>query len=155
MGKLKEQWQNIIALVVILLAGFYIYVSYPHLLAAYDEKFRFDPDSHLSTRERLEKHAQNGGQQARHSLAYYLNNHSENSEDKRRAFEIYQELAEEGFAKSQNNLGVDYEQGKGTQKDLEKAEYWYLKSANQDYAMAQDNLADLYREQERYEEAMQ
>ena len=47
-------------------------------------------------------------------------------------------------AAQQNNLGYNYQFGKGVKKDLTKAIYWYRKAANQGYAMAQYNLGVCY-----------
>jgi len=44
----------------------------------------------------------------------------------------------------QTNLGFLYEKGKGTEKDLEMAFYWYRKAAESGYSVAQNNLGLLY-----------
>jgi len=44
---------------------------------------------------------------------------------KMKAFELYRTAAEKGNGDAQNNLGKD----KGTEKDLGKAIYWYMKAA--------------------------
>jgi TPR repeat protein len=49
--------------------------------------------------------------------------------------------AEQGDATAQNNLGVMYETGRGGNKDLGEAAWWYRKAAEQGDADAQENLA--------------
>lgn len=51
-----------------------------------------------------------------------------------------------GDAKTQNALGVRYEQGQGVTKDLEKAADWYRLAAQQGLAAAQYNLGRLIEE---------
>lgn len=46
--------------------------------------------------------------------------------------------------RSQNKLGLCYENGEGVDKDIETAEYWYKKAANNGYEYAQYNLGKLY-----------
>lgn len=91
------------------------------------------------------------------------------SGDFKRAFEAAKPRAEAGEPWAQLRLGIYYENGWGTNKDLEKAEYWYKKAAaekstgdwaegklvgatgksgyfnqNGDARIAQFNLAQLY-----------
>lgn len=54
------------------------------------------------------------------------------------------ELANEGDACAQNNLGEMYEYGTGVEQSDEKAVEWYLKAAEQGFARAQYNLGDMY-----------
>ena len=54
------------------------------------------------------------------------------------------EQAEKNSVKAQTELGWVYEQGKGIQKDPQKAAFWYRKAAEQGYARAQTNLGNLY-----------
>ena len=54
------------------------------------------------------------------------------------------ELANEGDACAQNNLGLMYQYGRGVEQSYEKAVEWYLKAAEQGYADAQYNLGDMY-----------
>jgi TPR repeat protein len=58
--------------------------------------------------------------------------------DKEEAFELYKIAAEKGHSKAQNNLGLLYENGEGTDSDLEKA--WYKQAADRKYSLAQYNL---------------
>lgn len=91
------------------------------------------------------------------------------SSDFKRAFEVAKPRAEAGEPWAQLRLGIFYENGWGTDKDVEKAEYWYKKAAaqkstgdwaegnlvgavgkpgyfnqNSDARIAQFNLAQLY-----------
>ncbi len=45
---------------------------------------------------------------------------------------------------AQYNLALSYENGKGTEKNLDKAFYWHQKAAENGYIQAQYNLAILY-----------
>lgn len=62
-----------------------------------------------------------------------------------RAFALFQQGARNGDTSCQNNLGVFFECGYGTRKNLHKAMYWYRKSARDDNSCAIHNIADLYR----------
>ena len=54
------------------------------------------------------------------------------------------ELAEQGDALAQNNLGVAYANGDGVAENDAEAVKWYRKAADQGEAMAQLNLGDAY-----------
>ena len=54
------------------------------------------------------------------------------------------ELANEGDACAQNNLGLMYKYGRGVERSYEKAVEWYLKAAEQGDADAQCNLGFMY-----------
>ena len=54
------------------------------------------------------------------------------------------ELANEGDACAQNNLGLMYAKGRGVARSDEKAVEWVLKAAEQGLARAQCNLGDMY-----------
>ena len=54
------------------------------------------------------------------------------------------QLAEQGYARAQCNLGNCYYYGKGVTKDYSQAVYWYRKSAEQGNAPAQYNLGYCY-----------
>src|SRR5436305_6212210 len=47
-----------------------------------------------------------------------------------KAFKWYTKSANNGYSLGQNNLGICYEKGFGTNKDRNKAIEWYTKSAN-------------------------
>ncbi len=55
------------------------------------------------------------------------------------AFSLMSQAAQEGFAKAQFELGLMYENGQGTGKDIARAGEWYLKAAGQGLAEAQFN----------------
>ena len=61
-----------------------------------------------------------------------------------KALNTFYTLAKEGDAKAQYNVGLMYANGKGTTKDLAKAQQWYEKAASQGNGPAQYNLAQLY-----------
>jgi TPR repeat protein len=56
----------------------------------------------------------------------------------------HQKTAENGNKHAQYNLGLIYENGVGTEKDLEKAFHWYQKAAENDHSIAMFNLANSY-----------
>ncbi len=58
--------------------------------------------------------------------------------------ERVRELAEQGDAKAQFNLGTFYELGKGVKQDTNEAVLWWQKSAEQGIPQAQHNLGKSY-----------
>ncbi len=78
--------------------------------------------------------------QATFQHAYDLNDQGRYAE----AFLLYQQLADQGHAKAQFNLGVMYDQGRYVTQDYAQAVFWYLKAAEQGNANAQYNLALKY-----------
>lgn len=63
------------------------------------------------------------------------------AKDYKKAYEIYQALAQGGDAKAQYNLGLMYASGDGVKYDANQAASWYRKSADQGYREAQYALA--------------
>jgi curved DNA-binding protein CbpA len=72
--------------------------------------------------------------------AYDLNDRGRCAE----AFSIFQQLADQGHAKAQFNLGVMYDRGQHVAQDYAQAVFWYQKAAEQGNANAQYNLALKY-----------
>jgi TPR repeat protein len=72
--------------------------------------------------------------------AYDLNDQGRYAE----AFSLYQQLANQGHAKAQFNLGVMYDRGHFVAQDYAQAVSWYQKAAEQGNANAQYNLALKY-----------
>jgi TPR repeat protein len=60
------------------------------------------------------------------------------------AFEEFSELAEEGLAEAQFNLGLMHEYGEGTTQDNAAAVEWYTLAAEQGYIDAQYNVGVMY-----------
>ncbi len=60
------------------------------------------------------------------------------------ALKILTELAEQGHADAQFNLGVMYRRGEGVPKNASQAVTWYRKAAEQGYAEAQYRLGHMY-----------
>ena len=54
------------------------------------------------------------------------------------------QLAEQGYAYAQYNLGVMYENGRGVRQDYAEAVKWYRQAAAQGFADAQFNLGVMY-----------
>ncbi len=65
-------------------------------------------------------------------------------QDYKTAFKIFENLASQGYAGAQNNLGLMYENGQGVKQDYFKAKEWYENLASQGYAAAQNNLGFMY-----------
>lgn len=70
--------------------------------------------------------------------------------DYKRAFEWYQQSANQGFAPAQFELALMYDTGTGISQDFKKAEYWYLKAAKQGYRHAYHNLGIMYLNKEEH-----
>lgn len=60
------------------------------------------------------------------------------------AFKLMSQLARQGDAPAQYNLGLMYTKGQGVAQDYRQARYWYEKAANRSLARAQNNLGSLY-----------
>ena len=60
------------------------------------------------------------------------------------AFRLMRPLAEKGNARSQHNLGVMYDYGRGAPQDDTEAWKWYRKAAEQGLPDAQHNLGLMY-----------
>ena len=58
-------------------------------------------------------------------------------------FKAQRGVAEQGGAQAQFYLGEMYEQGLGTERDMNQAIIWYTRAANQGYVPAQRKLKDL------------
>ena len=56
----------------------------------------------------------------------------------------YTQAAEQGESKSQNNLGLIYETGRGVLQNYQKAAKWYKKAAEQGNPKPQNNLGIMY-----------
>ncbi|GBB87800.1 hypothetical protein RclHR1_01430009 [Rhizophagus clarus] len=52
-------------------------------------------------------------------------------QDYEKAIELYHKAANSGHSYAQYNLALMYEYGKGTEKNINQAIYWYEKSAKQ------------------------
>lgn len=53
-------------------------------------------------------------------------------------------LATQGISVSQYNTGVNYSLGRGIEKDMEKAVYWYQRANEQGHSKAPFNIAIIY-----------
>jgi TPR repeat protein len=60
------------------------------------------------------------------------------------ALKWYRRAADQGYAKAQYALGLDYYGGSGVPKDAAEAAKWFRKAAEQGYAMAQSYLGWCY-----------
>ncbi|NXX13794.1 DELE protein, partial [Podargus strigoides] len=57
------------------------------------------------------------------------------------AYTCFKLAADRGYSKAQFNVGVCYEHGRGTKKDLEKAAFYYYQAASSCHPMAQYRYA--------------
>ncbi|XP_054372434.1 death ligand signal enhancer isoform X1 [Molothrus ater] len=57
------------------------------------------------------------------------------------AFTCFKLAADRGYSKAQFNVGLCYEHGRGTEKDLEKAGFYYCQAASSRHPMAQYRYA--------------
>ena len=89
----------------------------------------------------MEASAQGEFLKAQKDLGYYWRD----KEEYQKAFTYFQSAAENGDAEAQNELGVMYSRGQGTEKDDAKAVELYQKSAEQGYAIAQSNMGFRYK----------
>lgn len=69
------------------------------------------------------------------------------------SFAFDMELAKSGDAVAQNSLGRRYYYGLGTEKNIQKAVYWYTKSAQQRCEAAMRHLAEYYEKEKQYKSA--
>ncbi|WP_201504388.1 tetratricopeptide repeat protein [Psychrobacter aestuarii] len=65
-------------------------------------------------------------------------------EDNKKAFKLFQQVANEEYAPDQYYLGLMYYQGYGVQQDYKKTFEWFQKSASKGDADAQFNISVLY-----------
>ena len=64
-------------------------------------------------------------------------------QDFAKAAQLYKAAADVGLAAAQYNLGVLCFEGKGMDKSIEAAKYWFAKSAEQGHKLAKSNLEKL------------
>ncbi|MGN6369451.1 MAG: hypothetical protein ACTHN5_14425 [Phycisphaerae bacterium] len=69
------------------------------------------------------------------------------------ALKWYRAAAEDGNAAAMCNVGLQYETGKGTAKDMGQATEWYRKAAEKQYVPGMVNLASVYERQQDYGKA--
>jgi len=68
------------------------------------------------------------------------------SGDYETAFKIWLPFAERGSSAIQWNIGTLYHLGKGVDKDIDKALYWYKESAELGYHAGQHSLGQMYQD---------
>lgn len=84
--------------------------------------------------------AERGEVSCQHDLGNYY--HSINDIDN--AILWFTKVAEKGFARSQNELGLFYNNGTKVAKDMIKAVHWFEEAAAQGHPGAQNNLGNIY-----------
>ena len=92
--------------------------------------------------ELYQKIADLGGSQGINSLGCYYDGKGTDI-DKQKAFELFLKAAKLGQICAQYNLGLKYENGDGTEKNMGEAIYWYKKSAYQGDQDAQNKLKEI------------
>ena len=87
-----------------------------------------------------------GNIQAKYNIAIiYASERSKEFHDYKKAYDIFLELANKGYAPAQNKVGMFLTHGfGGMEKDYKKAVQWYEASAKQCYEKAECNLAFMY-----------
>ncbi len=99
--------------------------------------------------EQLQKSAENGDEVAQMNLAsiYFTGLRDEGiniPQDYKKAFGLYENVAIQGVASAQAQVGYMYHHGKGIAKNEIEALKWYNKAVKQGNATAQHNLATMY-----------
>jgi TPR repeat protein len=69
-----------------------------------------------------------------------------NAQDYGVALDLWAPLAQAGLARAQSNMGAAFLEGRGVERDLEKAAAWLRRAAEQGDAGGQRNLALCYYE---------
>jgi TPR repeat protein len=72
----------------------------------------------------------------------------------RQAFTLFRRAAEAGHAGSRVNVGFFYDKGLAIKRDVTKAIYWYSKAARQGESSAAYNIASLYVERGKLQDAV-
>ena len=81
--------------------------------------------------------------------AYYITtSNNKNASDRKEAFNIWKELFDKGYIRSSFYLGVCYDNGIGTKKNLNKAYHCYLQAADSGHPEAQYNVYQMLLEGE-------
>jgi TPR repeat protein len=106
-----------------------------------DQAAEQQPDQRQDTEHTQQPPPSSMSSEAMFQRAYDLNERGRHQE----AFSLYQQLANQDYAKAQFNLGVMYDQGQYVKQDYAQAVSWYLKAAEQGNANAQYNLAHKYK----------
>ena len=117
-----------------------------YMMAAYfSQGYGVQPINKQKRIEYLKKSYEAGYAVAGYDVAASLPDGSpEQDEIRKNTKDNILELANEGDACAQNNLGEMYEYGTGVEQSDEKAVEWFLKAAEQGFARAQYNLGDMY-----------
>ena len=77
-------------------------------------------------------------------LIFFINHSSIFSVDEKEDFVYDLSLATLGISVSQYNTGVNYSLGRGIDRDMEKAVYWYQRANEQGHSKAPFNIAIIY-----------
>ncbi len=77
-------------------------------------------------------------------LIFLINHSSIFSVDEKEDFVYDLSLATQGISVSQYNTGVNYSLGRGIDKNMEKAVYWYQRANEQGHSKAPFNIAIIY-----------
>jgi TPR repeat protein len=90
---------------------------------------------------RLQKHVDKGDAEAQNMLGdSYHEGQIGLKKSAKRAFQLYQLAAAQGYAPAQTSLGICFEHGHGAKIDYKSAAQWYRRAAEQGHPQAQFNL---------------
>ncbi len=84
------------------------------------------------------------GSMTAHAADYSVGVKAYDRGDYATAMRIFRQLADQGNADAQYNLGVMYDKGRGVTQDYAAAVRWYRKAAEQNHADAQTILGFMY-----------
>jgi hypothetical protein len=102
-------------------------------------------DDEVNNTRIIRHFAHQGNPDAQTKLGWrYSNGIGVHFPDHQEAVYWYQRAAEQGYAKSQYNLGNEYRSGRGIKRDYDKAAYWYKLAVEQNQPNAKNALATLY-----------
>lgn len=88
----------------------------------------------------IKEKAELGDKESQYLLGIYYKENKSFS----KAFELFTQSANQNYPVAQNELGNCYLEGKGVDKNNEKALYWYRKAAEHKYFDAINNLGYMY-----------
>src|SRR3569623_311221 len=94
----------------------------------------------------LEKAAATGHLAASYALGmiFYTGYEKEVPQDRKRAYKLFEQGAQRGYAPSQFGIGMMLMNGEGVKQDPKAAAAWLTKAADQGHAIAQYNVGQIY-----------
>lgn len=102
------------------------------------------PKSNAEDFARLQKHVAKGDPAAQNDLGSWYRDGDGVKKSAKRAVQLYEASAKQGYAPAQCNLGICYQEGTGVKLDLKRAARYYRLAADQGYPKTQYNLGCMY-----------